>query len=56
MKRVLLSALMLGVFALVTGCADETKSTTSAKVETPGGTVEKKVVETEKKTGDAKNP
>lgn len=36
MKRFLLSALMLGVVGVFSGCADETKTT--EKVSTPGGT------------------
>jgi hypothetical protein len=36
MKRVLLSAVMLGVAGLFAGCGDETKTT--EKVSAPGGT------------------
>lgn len=57
MKRFLVSAMMLGVFGLVTGCSEETKVEDKKTVETPGGKeVQKTTVETSK-SGDAKtNP
>jgi hypothetical protein len=56
MKRLLLSAIMLGVSGLVIGCDGETtKVESKTKVETPTGSVEKTVTEKEKKTGDQKD-
>ena len=55
MKRFILSFVMLGVCAMVTGCAEEAKKETKVEVKTPTGTETKKVVETDKKTGDAKD-
>ncbi len=37
------------------GCADTTKTTETKKLDTPNGTVEKKVTEEVKKTGDMKD-
>jgi hypothetical protein len=51
MKRVLLSALMLGVTGLFTGCGEESKVET--KTTTPTGTDTKTT--SEKKTGDMKD-
>jgi hypothetical protein len=54
MKRIFLSAIMLGVAGLFTGCGETEKASTTTKVETPGGSNEKKVTVEEKKTGDEK--
>ena len=54
MKRVLLSAVMFGMAGLFIGCGETDKATTTQKIETPGGTTEKKVTVEEKKTGDHK--
>jgi hypothetical protein len=56
MKRLLLSALMFGVFGLVIGCDGETaKVETKTTVQTPTGTDTKTETIKEKKTGDAKD-
>lgn len=56
MKRILLSALFVGAAGLFTaGCDEKDKATTTTKVETPGGSTEKKVTVEEKKSGDHKD-
>jgi hypothetical protein len=56
MKRLLLSALMFGVFGLVIGCDGETaKTETKTTVQTPTGSDTKTETIKEKKTGDAKD-
>jgi len=56
MKRFLIPAMMLALFAPIgfTGCAEKSSETTSTEVSTPTGT-EKATTTTEvEKTGDAK--
>jgi outer membrane murein-binding lipoprotein Lpp len=56
MKRILLSAVMLGVSGLVIGCDSETaKTEKSTTVQTPTGTDKKTETVKETKTGDAKD-
>jgi hypothetical protein len=56
MKRLLLSALMLGVCGLTIGCDGETtKSEVKTTNQTPTGSETKTVTEKDKKTGDAKD-
>ncbi len=55
MKRFLFSAVMLGVAGLFTGCGETEKASTTTKIETPGGSTEKKTTVEEKKTGDHKD-
>jgi len=55
MKRILLSALLVGVTSSFVGCGDDTtKKETTVKASGPGGSETKKITETDKKTGDAR--
>ncbi len=54
MKRILLSALLVGVTSSFVGCGDETKKETTVKSSSPSGSETKTITEKDKKTGDAR--
>ena len=54
MKNFILSAMLLGVTAMFTGCGEETKKEASTTVKTPTGSETKTITEKDTKTGDAK--
>ena len=55
MKRILASALVLGVMSVaLVGCSEKTKVQDKKTVTTPGGSTEKTTTVETKKTGDQK--